>query len=140
MQAILDYINNWFVKDVYQGTFTVEDGKITTSPGLQLGQYYKIVGSVFNDGLHQWHLDDLIDETFTGELWALAVPVELVNLSNEIEDWCSANQKVLDSPYKSESFGGYSYTRAENTSGKTYVGADAWKTQFGASLNAWRKI
>lgn len=51
----------------------MQDGGITL-PFLQEGQYFRVVGSVFNDGLYQYPTKDMIDEIFDGAVWALAVP------------------------------------------------------------------
>ena len=40
------------------------------------------------------------------------------------------------SPYQSESFGGYSYTKASASNGDQVD----WKTVFRSRLNRWRKI
>ena len=73
LEAVLTHLNNWFAREMYAGTFTVTGGKLALSD-LAEGQYFRIVGSVFNDGLHQYPATDLADETFTGAVWALAVP------------------------------------------------------------------
>ena len=95
LQEILDYIHNYFVKEVYRGTFKIESGSLTVD-FLQNGQYYKIVGSVFNDGVHKYldNTDVLIDEEFQGEIWAMAVPKGILDLEADIHRFrgkmCSA--------------------------------------------------
>ena len=91
--------------------------------------------AVFNDGLHRWPCTGMADEEFVGTVWALAVPRAVVDLADEIEAWQTEHTEELDSPYASESFGGYSYTR---------VGGDGspitWRQQFKARLDPWRKL
>ncbi len=140
LQAVLENINNWFERESYGGPWTVEGGELTRNPGIMEGQYFRIVGSVFNDGLHRWPTLDLVDETFDGEVRALAVPAAVVTLAGEIADWREANAKALASPYSSESFGGYSYTLASGRSGGVNGGAGAWVDHFRTALNAWRKL
>ena len=55
-------IRNYFVKNIYEGTFEIVGGKITPLDFLQEGQYFRIVGSVFNDGVHQSSTSSLVDE------------------------------------------------------------------------------
>ena len=105
LEQVLRHLNNWFLVDIHEGTFTVENGSIAL-PFLLTNQYFRIVGSVFNDGLHQYPSVDLTDETFTGSVWALAVPKAVIDLSVEIEAWQEKNGEAAASPYQSESFGG----------------------------------
>lgn len=136
LEQVLGEIHNWFVREVISGEFEVVDGQLRMPEGrtLQDGQYLRVVGSVFNDGLHQWPATGLVDETFRGEVWALAVPQEVVDLAGVIDDWDAKN---APGPYVSESFGGYSYTRATN--GATGQAA-GWRDRFRQELNRWRKV
>ena len=90
LEQVLRRLNNWFLLEIHEGTFTVENGGVTL-PFLQKGQYFRIVGSVFNDGLHQYPAEDLTDESFTGVVWALAVPKAVVTLADafrsRLNDW-----------------------------------------------------
>lgn len=137
LENVLQHLNNWFLVDVHEGEFVVRNGSITL-PFLQTNQYFRICGSVFNDGLHQYPVGDLVDETFTGSIWALAVPKAVIDLSVEIEAWQEKNGESVASPYQSESFGGYSYTKrsAGNDSGTL----NGWQGAFRGRLNDWRKL
>lgn len=140
-------LRNWFEKEKHFGTFTIEGGRLTDSSFLQDGQYYRIVGSVFNDGVYVNEPDDasLIDETFDGAIWAMAVPPTVVALSDKIDAW-NALYGGADShnmsPFNSESFGGYSYTKGDGAggSGSGGSGVPTWQSTFASELNNWRKI
>lgn len=138
LEQILDYIHNYFEKDIVSGSFVISGGAVQID-FLQNGQYFRIVGSTFNDGVYQYPVDELVDETFIGEIWAMAVPPSVVALVNEITAWTEKYADVTDSPYQSESFGGYTYTKKSGTSGG---GGDTydWRTAFNSRLNRWRKI
>ena len=138
LEQVLMNIRNWFTVDggIYSGTFTIEDGGIAL-PFLANGQYFRICGSVFNDGLHQYPEDDLTDETFNGTIWALAIPKAVIELADEIQKWQEKNGEAASGIYQSESFGGYSYSKA--TDAET-GGAVTWQSAFKKQLNAWRKI
>ena len=138
LEQVLRHLNNWFLLDIHEGTFTVENGGITL-PFLLTNQYFRIVGSVFNDGLHQYPAVDLTDETFTGSVWALAVPKAVVSLSEDIAAWEEKNGEAVLSPYTSESFGGYSYTKASGGKADTSA-VTGWKDAFRGRLNDWRKL
>lgn len=135
LEAVLTHIKNWFLVNVYEATYTIKDSTLEL-PFLQNGQYYRICGSVFNDGLHKYGDNDLQDETFTGTVWALAIPKAVVELSTEIEAWQAKNGEAAQSPYSSESFGGYSYSKATDS---TTGGPVTWQTAFRSQLNPWRK-
>ena len=138
LEQVLMNIRRWFpVKGgIHSGTFTIKDGGITL-PFLADGQYFRICGSVFNDGLHQYPATDLVDEDFSGAIWALAIPPAVVDLADEIGAWQEKNGEASASPYQSESFGGYSYSKA--TDAET-GGAVTWQSAFKRQLSAWRKI
>lgn len=138
LEQVLRHLNNWFLVDIHEGTFTVENGSIAL-PFLQTNQYFRICGSVFNDGLHQYPEIDLTDETFTGTVWALAVPETVVTLSKDIAAWEEKNGEAVLSPYTSESFGGYSYTKPSGGTGGTSA-VTGWQDAFRGRLNDWRKL
>ena len=138
LEQVLMHLKNWFLVPggIHEGTYTIEDGGIAL-PFLANGQYFRICGSVFNDGLHQYPASDLKAETFDGFLWALAVPQAVIDLAAEIEAWQKKNGDASVSPYQSESFGGYSYSKATDSASG---GAVTWQSAFRSRLNAWRKL
>lgn len=131
-------LRNWFDRERYFGEFEISGGVIT-APFLVPGQYFRIVGSIFNDGVHCYedYTDMLTDETFEGAVWALGIPPAVVELSEQISEWRSKYEGVDSaamSPFNSESFGGYSYSKGN---GNTPTG---WQAVFSSNLNRWRKI
>ena len=119
-------IGEWIFDTHIDATTSAEDlrysGTAIRLP-LQDGQYYLISGSIFNDGVYQYRKGDaapLQEETFDGVVVPLAIPKPFLSLVDEI----------------SESFGGYSYSRATNSKGETYT----WQDAFRARLNPWRKM
>lgn len=138
-------IRNYFLrdyrKDIHAGTFTISNGSVEPLSFLKVGQFFRIVGSLFNDGVHQYGEDGLADETFTGEIWAMAVPPAVIALSGEIDEWKEKNAEALSSPYQSESFGGYSYTKgAGSASPSGKASAYSWQDQFSSKLSQYRRI
>ena len=128
-------LRNYFETEKRFGTFTISDGSLSPSNFLQDGQYYRIVGSVFNDGVHRHPAHDLTDETFDGAVWAMAVPPAVVELLQKIQEFEAATANA-PTAYTSESFGGYSYTKATDENGLP-VG---WRSVFKSELNRWRKL
>ena len=139
LEEVLRYINNRFECGTYRADFKVEDGGVDV-PGLLPGQYFWVEGSVFSDGLHQYPADDMQPEEFDGTVTFLAVPRAVVELADEIAGWCEANAEAIGGPYQSESFGGYSYSRASGGAQGNEVPAAAWQLQFGSRLRQWRKL
>lgn len=145
-------IKNWFDRDMPKlfGKFTVRDGEIYSVDkdgvetalsvlGLADNQYYRIVGSVFNDGVHQHPAADLSDETFNGAVWFMAIPQAVVSLSEKIKDWQDKYGDTAVSPFTSESFGGYSYSKSGSSSADG-GSQNTWQSVFKKDLNRWRKI
>lgn len=140
-------IKNYFSneEDRIIGDFEIVDSNITPSISIQDGQYYRIVGSVFNDGVHKYgdESDVLKDEAeFHGAVWLMRVPQDFIDLANAIETWQKAYEGAESpnmSPYQSESFGGYSYTK-KSGSGANGNGNYSWKDAFASQLNRYRKI
>lgn len=129
-------LRNWFCdmeSDVHSGTYTISNGSLSL-PFLQDGQYFRIVGSAFNDGVHKGG-EPLRDETFDGAVWAMRIPPSVLELAEEIDGWIQKNGEVVSSPYQSESWGGYTYSLKNTASGNV-----DWRTIFGGSLNRWRKL
>lgn len=141
LEQVLQETKDWFIvpNGVHSGTYTIQGGGITL-PFLQDGQYFRICGSLFNDGLHQYGpaMEMLQDETFDGTVWALAVPKAVVELAGEIATWQDKYKDVLDSPFQAESFGGYSYSKASGAGDSTDSGG--WRAAFRARLNSYRKL
>ena len=112
LEQVLDHIHNYFYTGAtVTGSFTIENGTLTVE-GLQTNQYYHITGSVFNDGIHRYPDDALTDEAFTGEIRPMRVPPTFLALAEEIARWQARYGAAAESPYRSESFAGYSYSRA----------------------------
>ena len=139
-------IKNYFSleEDRFRGDYAVVNGAITPEVPLAENQYYRIIGSVFNDGVHKKG-DALIDEgVFHGAVWAMRVPQTVLSLSQDIATWQAENgssQSANMSPYTSESFGGYSYSKSSGTSSGSGAGATAvtWQTMFASRLNPYRR-
>lgn len=133
-------VNNYFEQTRIFGEFEIVDDSIDLNKyNVQEGQYIRVVGSVFNDGVYQYPIppeNELVDEKFDGAIWVMAVPSSVVTQIEEINQWEATNQSTLNSPYQSESFGGYSYTlKTENAEGGLN-----WQTHFRRKLDRWRKV
>ena len=170
LTQICQYLRNWFchgAEDQYNGSFVIRDGILPlpfidgvpysvhaadgtlTNDGyifaakLEQGPYIRIIGSRFNDGVWKYEaggVTGLTDEEFTGSIWVLSIPPAVVQLAADIDQWCKDNAGAINSPYSSESFGGYSYTIRTNYSAQSGSTQMSWQSVFGPQLSLWRKI
>lgn len=126
---------NKYVNQIKVEKFTIEGGKIAPSDFLKENDYYRIIGSRFNDGLYQYPNSDLTDEEFDGAVWVMRVPPALVTLAQQYKEELE-KESGKPSAYISESFGGYSYTKATNSKGVPLN----WEHLHADELNQWRII
>ena len=130
-------LRNWFVvpNGVHIQTYTISGGSIAPLDFLQEGQYFRIIGSVFNDGVYQYPATSLTDEVFDGAVWSMAVPPAVIDLAAEIEEY-NKSDAGKPSPFTSEPFGGYAYTKATDARGAPI----GWQKAFASRLNKYRKL
>ena len=153
LTELCGYLKNWFEVERLYGKFKIISGAITYADGtelpLQNGQHFRIIDSVFNDGVYSYPpaTEDpasvvLKDEEFKGSVWCLAIPKEVVTLADEIAAWqakyMGADSAAL-SPFNSESFGGYSYSKSGGNTASGDSGS-SWQSVFGNRLTRYRKI
>lgn len=145
-------LRNYFDKKRLYGSFEIKDGGVFPAgnsvlwdaPELQEGMYFRICDSWFNDGVHQYPDVDMKPEVFSGSVWLMAVPQAVLQLNDEIDAWRAKYEDVDSeamSPFTSESYGGYSYSK--NAPGSTAghgSSSASWQTVFASRLTPWRKI
>lgn len=129
-------MRNYFVTEIHNGDFTISGGKISPLDFIQENQYFRIVGSKFNDGVYQNTPDlELTDEVFDGSVWAMAIPPSVIALAEEIKAYNETTGKP--SAFTAESYpNGYSYTRATDANGVPLN----WQKAFASRLSKWRKL
>lgn len=130
-------IRNYFLvpDGIQTGNYTISGGSIAPLDFLQEGQYFRIVGSVFNDGVYKYPANNLTDESFAGAVWVMAVPPSVITLAAEIKEW-DESEAGKSTAFASESFGGYSYTRATGRNGAVLT----WRDVFAHKLNQYRRM
>lgn len=133
-------LKNHFLYEKFTDTFTLESGSAPLE-SLLPGQFFVIVGSVLNDGVFQntaESLEGLKPETFTGKIWSMRVPIDFLDLAEDIERFNSKVEELalLDKGFASESFGGYSYSL--NSSAPAYM--QEWQRRIQTGLSHYQKI
>ena len=141
-------IRNYFTydSDKHIGDFSIVDGVITPSFDIPT-DYIRIIGSRKNDGVYK--VSDLVENPLTdegkfhGAIWCMSVPKDFIALCDEIADW-QAKYGGVDSatmsPFQSESFGGYSYSKGSGSSNSESSSVPTWQSTFASRLNVFRKI
>lgn len=143
---VCQYLKNWFDRNQprYIGGITIQNGALSETYGLKVGQYFRIVGSTLNnDGVYQYPITTLTDETFSGAIWGMSLPKAFIALLNDIETWKTKYASVDSaamSPYTSESFGGYSKSGGAGSSDTNKDKSGTWQGVFGARLAPYRKM
>lgn len=154
LTELCQYLKNWFELDRLSGKVTITDGNITVVsdsllyggmayPTILPGQYIHIEGSIFNNGVFMYGEDQLTNEIFEGTVWLMGVPQAIIDLDAEITEWRQKYEAVGSpamSPFTSESFKGYSYSKGTVSSGAGAESALGWQTVFYNRLAPWRKI
>jgi len=151
---LCEKLRNWFDVDRHFGTFAIENGTIDLD-FIREGQFYRLIGSK-QDGIYMFNgdylefikkittdnngefiveADKIADETYKGALWELNIPKNFILQYANMCDWETKNADVLNSPFQSESFGGYSYSKANGSNGSLTV----WDN-FASDLARWQKI
>ena len=136
IEKVMKHIRNFFEVGYVDGDFEITaNGEILPSDGLN-GQYIAIEGSTYNNGVHVLNDDKSIEcehaERFTGRVWILHPPKAFVELCEQIEEY---NKKTPVSAFVSESFGGWSGTRATGSHGVM-----TWHDAFANELSDYRKM
>lgn len=143
---VCSYLRNWFDRNQlhYSGTVTITNGALSETYGLKAGQYFRIVDSSVNDGVYKYPVTTLNDETFNGSIIGMSIPLPVLEVMKKIEAWETKYADVNGvnmSPFNSESFGGYSYSKSSGGAGdSTKDKSGTWQGAFGAELQPWRKI
>lgn len=143
LTEICQEIKNYFTykEDKHIGDFAIINGQISPSVNL-ITDYFAIFGSRKNNGVHKVSDNDLQDEPkFHGSIWIMSPPQAFLELVEEIEQWQAKNgaaDSVAMSPFVSESFGGYAYSKGGGTYDSS--GVTTWKNAYATRLKAYRRI
>lgn len=141
LTEICEYCHNYFWRTKRNVKLTISGGTFTAD-FLKEGQYFRILGSDLNDGVYIYPATDLKDEEFEGEIWSMVVPQAIIDLASDMEEWkeqYGAVDSPAMSPYSSESFGNYSYSKGSSSSSSASASSDVMSA-FKARLNPYRKL
>lgn len=143
---VCQYLKNWFDRNQprYIGDITIQNGALSQTYGLKVGQYFRIVDSTLNEGVYKYPLTTLTDETFNGAIWGMSLPKAFIALLDDIEAWkakYASADSVAMSPFTSENVPGvYSYSKSSGGNDTTTDKSGTWQGAFGARLAPYRKM
>lgn len=144
LTEICAYLHNYFDYERHIGDIVVDSNTITCNGEeivLEEGQHFALFRDrnplgVFKQG------DELKDRTFYGAVWLMDVPDAILSADEWAATWLAKNGGAdadTNSAYSSESFGGYSYSKSNNSSGK--AGSSIFdNAQFAKMLSPYRKL
>lgn len=141
LEKILKELNNYFYRFREVDNFSIEDNQIAVRGKYLKGQYIRIIDSMFNDGIYKVisvqnniiTLEGLVDEDFQGAICSLAIPREILEIEKKVIEY---NEKYKATGYQSESFQGYSYTMATDSTGRIAT----WQNVYFNDLKPYRKM
>lgn len=141
MERILNAINNYFYRFGEFGRFSVAEGVVGVGKKYVAGQYVEILGSLTCDGVYcvksyadgKLTLTEPLNEEFDGYVMSLAIPKQIISLSEKIDEYIKVNP---NSSIVSESFGNYSHSKTTNADGMVAT----WEDVFKNELKPYRKM
>lgn len=145
LDEICAEIKNYFWRsadDIFIGDFTISDGVISPPFDFDDCEYIRIVKSKKNDGVHKVSEMRLADESFHGAIWRMYPPMSFLALVQEISTWNTTNgtaDSVAMSPFNSESFGGYSYSKSGGGSAGSSI-VPTWQSVYASKLKRYRRL
>ena len=142
LTEVCEYLNNYFWEKKIVGKFTITNGNINVA-GLKDGQYFRVMGSTFNNGVHLYPSSVLKDEEFEGSIWLMAVPATVIDLVLQINEWQNKYGSPTSSamsPYNSESFAGYSYSKSVGSLDSSGNNTNSWQSVFASKLAPYKRL
>lgn len=132
---------NFFETGYVKREFTITGGAISPAGIFPVGSYIAIEGSNFYSGVYRVMQGgvlegipvDAFNDKFVGRVWFLRPPAGFLELCSQISEYI---EKTPKGAYQSESFGDYSYTRANGKNG----GVLTWQENFGEELAQYRHM
>lgn len=142
LTEICAYLHNYFDYERHYGDISIIGGVIFCN-GEQIalgeGQHF----ALFRGRIPLGVFDTVpADKTFEGAVWLLDIPDAVLKADKWADDWTKANggaDSNGNSAFQSESFGGYSYNKGTNSTGKSGLSVFD-NAQFNRMINPYRKL
>lgn len=128
---------NYFPSASMDASWTLHNGTLTPANALHPGDWIAITGSIHNNGVFQLGegctIPSKTNETWTGRVWLLSPPDDLLALAQEIAAWAVQQN---NSAMVKESFGAYSRELATDNDGHPLT----WQAHFARQLMPFRRM
>lgn len=145
LAEVCGYLNNYFDVERHNGVISIQDGVVycdSKEITMTKGQHFALLRKNFVLGVYEYEKDELKDRVFEGKVWIMDLPDDFVSLVAEITAWQTkyggAGSGAM-SPFNSESFGGYSYSKSSGSSNSN-KSAVAWQDAYGSRLAKYKKV
>ena len=142
LTEICAYLHNYFDYERHAGDISIVGGVIFCNGKeitLDEGQYFALFRNRIPLGVFN---EVPADKTFEGSVWLMDIPKAILDADKWAGDWMKINggaDSAANSAFQSESFGGYSYNKGTNSSGKG--GSSIFdNAQFNRMLAPYRKL
>lgn len=145
LTEVCGYLNNYFDVKRYFGFIEIRGGAVYCDGNqipIAAGQYFALFRKNFVLGVYKYGEDTLIDKEFDGAVWMMDLPQAFMSLVDEIAAWQSKYggiDSAAMSPFNSESFGGYSYTKSSSTDNNK-KGVMTWQDTYRSRLAQYKKV
>lgn len=145
LTEICGYLNNYFIDKAYIGAVSVQDGAVScdgSEISMNEGQYFTLVREKYVLGVYQYGAE-IPDKSFDGAVWVMDIPDAVLGLAKDIADWMAKYGSVDSeamSPFNSESFGGYSYSKTSGNVSNDQNNGISWQNTFGSRLAIYRRL
>ena len=142
LTEICAYLHNYFDYERHSGEISIVNGNIFCNGKkitLEEGQYFALFRNRIPLGVFN---EVPADKNFEGSVWLMDVPKAIIDANAWAEAWVTQNGAATseaNSAFQSESFGGYSYNKGTNASGKGGMSVFD-NAQFSRMLNPYRKL
>ena len=144
LTEICGYLNNYFDVERHTGLIKIQDGIIYCSDkevAMDEGQYFALLRKNFVLGVYVFGTDELDDKEFEGSVWILDIPQSFLSITAEIQAWQTkygGSDNAAMSPFNSESFGGYTYSKGSSASSTS--NAVTWQDMYKSRLSKYKKV
>lgn len=144
LAQVLNYVKltslNKILRTAESGSFSIVDGILTGyTNNYKVGQYIVIKGSILNDDLYlvnaEMKLENAVDEKFTGIIYGLVVPRQLILLAEQVKKYEEANP-IEKSNIVSQSWGGWSESKGRGANGAVVT----WQELFSKQLAPYKQM
>lgn len=145
LTKICNYLKNFFETERIIGDVVISEGKVSVNGNaveIAKDAYFALFHQHFVTGVFKYGTDELADGSFRGAVWLMDIPKAIFDAAEWGEAWNAQHGNAdsqANTPFDSESFGGYAYTKAQSSTSAN--GSSVFNNaQFIAMILPYRRI